>query len=88
MKVTKPEEMASDLSQLEDAINEFEALLKREIKGQDYYHIVLAKELNKETCIEIASIYRKAGWPKVFCKTSSENGERPGLTGLELYKNI
>jgi len=37
-------------------------------------------------CNKVEKIYKEAGWRSVVCKTSSENGERPGLTGLRLYR--
>lgn len=33
----------------------------------------------------IAEKYREAGWKKVTHQTSSENGERPGLTDFTFY---
>ena len=87
MEVTTPKEMTSVVSKLELAINDFEELLLSEEKGQEYYHLVIVGEYNRATCDEIQNIYTKAGWAKVVCKTSSENGERPGLTGLQLYIN-
>ena len=86
IKVTTPQEMAPDLSQLEKAVKTFEEKFKTEIKGLTYYHLVLEGELNRETCVEVRALYLKAGWKNVICKTSSENGERGGLTGLQLYR--
>ncbi len=87
MKVTTPKEMAADLSKLEEAINKFEAQWEEEGKGLYFYHLVISGELNKETCKKVKELYTEAGWKKVQCKTSSENGERGGLTGLMLYVN-
>ena len=84
MKLTTPKEMQADLSQLEKAIKEFESLFKGEAKGENYYYLVMAGELNKETCQEVTKLYREAGWHYVQCRTSSDNGERGGLTGLIL----
>lgn len=76
--------MAADLSQLQTAIIQFESQWAQQTKGLDYYHLVISGELNRETCKKIAELYREAGWRIVECKTSSENGERAGLTGLVL----
>lgn len=84
MNVKTPSDMKADLTQLEKAIKDFEAQWARELKGQRKYHLVITGELNKETCNEVAKIYTAAGWKFVGCKTSSDNGERAGLTGLTL----
>lgn len=83
-QVTTPADMAPDLSMLEKAVKQFEAKFKSESKGRDYYHLVIDGELNRETCNKVGEIYRAAGWPIAKCKTSSDNNERPGLTGLQL----
>lgn len=87
MKVTRATEMAADLSQLEEAVKKFEEQWKQEGKGLNYYHLVISGELNKETCKKVKELYTEAGWQKVQCRTSSENGERAGLTGLILEYN-
>ena len=84
MKITTPEEMKPDLSDLENAVERFEEEFKKEGKGLNYYHLVITGELNKEVCQAVSNIYRKAGWRIATCRTSSDNGERPGLTGLKL----
>lgn len=59
---------------------------KHEEKDKNYYHLVVDTEYNRETCDVVEQIYKNAGWKDVRCKTSSEKGENPGLTGLQLYK--
>lgn len=86
MKITKPNEMESGIL-LDSAIKKFEIEFSKEDKDQSYYHIVIEGEYNRHTCDKIESIYTNAGWNNVTCKTSSERGERGGLTGLQLYKN-
>ena len=86
MKITKVDEMTSGTSKLEDAISKFEKEFKTQKKDLDYYHLVIYGEYNRETCDEIEKIYSEGGWKKVVCKTSSENGERAGLTGLQLWR--
>jgi len=86
VKITRPEDKSEDLSKLEYAVRDFEKQFKLEENGLDYYHLVIDYEINKEVCNKIQSIYKNAGWFKVTCKTSSEKGEKPGLTGLQLFR--
>jgi hypothetical protein len=86
MKVTTPQEKSSPShQQVADAINQFEEKLQADEPGLDYYHLVILGELNYAVCKKIEDIYYSAGWMKVICKTSSQNGEPPGLTGLKLW---
>jgi hypothetical protein len=64
----------------------FEAELKKTDDNEDRYHLVIEGEYSRELLDEVEVIYTEAGWRRVRCKTSSENGERPGLTGLLLYR--
>ena len=86
MNITKPEQMTSGTSKLEEAVSKFEEQLEKEEKDEMYYHLVIVGEYNRQTCDEIERIYSDSGWIKVKCRTSSENGERGGLTGLQLYR--
>ncbi len=86
MNITKPNEMSSGISKFEEAINKFEAQLKNKDKDQDYYHLVIEGEYNRDVCDEIEKAYTDAGWNIANCKTSSEKGERGGLTGLQLWR--
>lgn len=87
MEVTTPEQMnIDDSTLLKELIGLFEEELKASEKGQDSYSIVVYGEYPKPICNKVEKIYKEAGWRSVVCKTSSENGERPGLTGLRLYK--
>ena len=88
MNITTPSEMASDQSQLQSAISEFEKAFKKEEIGRNFYHLIALREYNKVVCKEIAHLYEQAGWVNVECRTSSDNGERPGLTGLILYRKV
>ena len=85
MEVTTPKDMSSGISQVESVIAKFELGLRDEEKDQNYYHIVITGEYSREVCDEVENTYKKAGWTTVKCRTSSENGEKPGLTGLVLY---
>lgn len=87
MEVTTPEKMSIDNSELlEELIKLFEEQLKESEKGRDSYSIVVYGEYPKPICNRVEEIYMEAGWKSAICKTSSENGERPGLTGLRLYR--
>jgi len=87
MNISKPEDTIFDESQVEVAVANFEIELGHEDKGEDYYHLVIDGELSEPLCEEITRLYKEAGWgDKTICRTSSKNGERPGLTGLHLYR--
>lgn len=86
MNITTPEQMTSGTSKVEEAVNKFEEAFKKEDKDEEYYHLVIRGEYNRQTCDEVEKIYKNAGWKTVKCKTSSENGERGGLTGLQLWR--
>ena len=85
--ITKPEQMTSGTTKVQEAISKFEEQLSDEEKDEQYYHLVIDEEYNRQTCDEIERIYTEAGWLNVKCRTSSENGERGGLTGLQLYRS-
>lgn len=87
MNITKPQEMTSGTSKVEEAISKFESQLAKEKKDQQYYHLIIIGDYNRQTCDEIERIYTQAGWAKVKCRTSSENGEHAGLVGLVLYRD-
>jgi hypothetical protein len=52
---------------------------------EDNIFVLLEGELTKEERQKIVIAYIKAGWSKVTSQTSSENGERPGLTKFKMY---
>lgn len=86
MKITSPKEMKKTKDfDLKEALSKFEQMLLEEKKNQSYYHIVINGEYNRDICDNIEKLYTEQGWEKVTCKTSSENGERRGLTGLQLH---
>lgn len=87
-KPSSPEDMKYLINEedLQVAIDEFEINLDSQERGKDYYHLVIAGELQREICDEIQRLYLEAGWVKVVCKTSSEDNERAGLTGLQLWR--
>jgi len=84
LKVTTPSQMATSLSELEIAIQKFEDRWQYEIKGNSYYMLLICGELTRTTCIAVEDLYKASGWNFAKCITSTENGERPGLTRLEL----
>lgn len=79
--------MLSGTLKVEEAVSKFEEKFVKEEKDQEYYHLVIVNEYNRQTCDEVEKIYSQAGWSKVKCTTSSEKGERGGLTGLQLYRS-
>lgn len=88
-EVTKPSDMSKPNHELLDEIcTKFEKEFQSEEKGQNYYHLVIDGEYPRNICNSVKKVYSEAGWKNVSCKTSSENDERAGLTGLQLYRNI
>lgn len=85
MRITKPEAMTSGTSKVEEAVRKFETKFCDEEKDKQYYHLVISGEYNRTTCDKVEEIYSQAGWYNVKCQTSSENGERGGMTGLQLW---
>lgn len=86
-KVTSPQELTGDLSKLDEAISLFEAELRKgnpEIETR--FHLIARGEFNRKVCDQVEKLYTEAGWTDVKCRTSSENGERGGLTGLILNR--
>ena len=86
MNISTPKQMTSGTSKLEEAVSKFEEEFAKDEKDLEYYHLVIVGEYNRQTCDKIEKIYSEVGWNKVKCKTSSENGERGGLTGLQLWR--
>lgn len=86
IKITTPETMKGDISNLGEVLTKFEKEFLNEEKGEEYYHLVIEGEYNRATLDEVEKIYTNAGWSKVRCRTSTETGESAGLTGLQLYR--
>lgn len=86
MKLTSPaDKMIPSQDEINKSLEKFELLLAKEPSGQQYYHLIIDKELSKGVCDAVSLAYSNVGW-RAECKTSSMNGERPGLTGLILQK--
>jgi hypothetical protein len=88
MKLTSPKEMECDLSSLSKVLELFEAQFKKEEKGKEYYFLVIEGVYSRNLCDKIQELYLDIGWENVICKTSSEKGERVGLTGLQLWRTV
>jgi hypothetical protein len=86
IKVTAPQEMGGSDGKLQEVITAFEAQMKKQDKDEPYYHLVIVGEYNRQVLDKVEQIYHEAGWRITKAKTSSENGERGGLTGLQLWK--
>lgn len=62
-----------------------EELKKTELQYEDRVEIILRGSYSKEIRNSIAEKYKGVGWSDVTHNTSSENGERPGLTVFAFY---
>lgn len=69
---------------IEAIIVDIDTEIKRHHGQHPYEDAFLIKEYSKSVRDEIARRYREAGWKYVIHRTSSENGERPGLTHFKL----
>ena len=93
MKIPTPEEINNKLF----LINEKDILLENVINelnnsttlDWNYNHIVIIipSEYSKESRDYVVEEFKKVGWKKIEHKTSSESGERPGLTSFNFFKN-
>ena len=84
MEVTGP---VKDFN-IDDILYHLEEKLKFDIQDNpddNYRHIIIRGEYPRHKLDLIETKYKQAGWAKAICMTSSENGERPGLTGLKLW---
>ena len=86
IKVTTPDDMDSIDEEVLTWVKNFERLFKNEIPNKDYYHLVDAGFLSEGAKRKIEKIYIDAGWKKAKCMNSGDNGERPGLVGLQLWR--
>lgn len=84
IQVTSPSvnRQANTAKLLHQVIIDLEDQFKTEPSNQETFHLVIRGEYPRNVLDKVEEIYKNAGWIKVICKTSSENGERPGLTGL------
>lgn len=89
MKALSPYDLnpSYDQQKVDELIEKFNKKLKEEPSiSNTYHHIVISGEHPRIILDRVKEEYEKAGWSEVECKTSSENGERSGLTGLQLWK--
>ena len=67
-----------------------EALIDKSIrsfhKWYPWEEAIIDGELSIEVRNKISQKYKDAGWDYVYHRTSSENGERPGLTSFKFSK--
>ena len=88
MILTGPEKFKEDLpSKAEEIIEKIEKELKNEtdLVFQDRVEIVIDGEYSNRDREEAVRKYISVGWSSVAHRTSSENGERSGLTRFKLY---
>ena len=85
--ITPNELSSSDGYIINDIIAEIDAEI---VENHHLYPMcdfaILTKEYPKSIRDEIAQKYRDCGWNFVEHRTSSENGERPGLTEFRFSK--
>lgn len=86
--LTTPSDLHEDFgAKFKEAVQKFEDQFKNQLDDEEYYHLVIVGEYSRGVCSRIEKEYMNVGWGKVVCKTSTENGERGGLTGLRLWRN-
>lgn len=83
INITSPDEMKVNVLPY---IKLFEERLLKSEPGRDEYSLVVPGEIPFSVRGSIISAYETAGWKKAEITTSSENGERPGLTRLRLKR--
>lgn len=69
---------------IETIIIDIDKEIKKNHGKYPYEDVILPKEYSWVVREEVARRYREAGWKYVIHRTSSENGERPGLTHFKL----
>ena len=72
---------------IEAIIIDIDTEIKKNHGNHPYEDAVLLKEYSKVIREEVARRYREAGWAYVIHRTSSENGERAGITHFKLSMN-
>jgi len=65
---------------LDEIENNIDAQVKKNHGSYPWEEAILDQEYETDIRDELAKRYIKAGWAYVYHHTSSENGERPGLT--------
>lgn len=87
-KAFSPLDMTSklDTDRVDNIVCGFNEKLLKENPDQDYYHVILSGEFPRNILDAVQEEFVEAGWHNVVCRTSSENGERRGLTSLRLNR--
>lgn len=88
MKLTSPDEIKRTAlkASVEAAIEQIEDEFAEDTPDYgDHIRIIIVGEYTTDVRNEVARQYRKRGWSEVTHVTSSENGERPGLTSFMFY---
>ena len=91
MKGTNNEEMAFRLNLMTEELGELaQAVTKGKSKKDiieenvDLFNLIIGNLISTGVSVEE---FKKAFWQKIEHKTSSESGERPGLTSFNFFKN-
>ena len=72
---------------IDEIIVKIDESIKRYHGWYPWESAIIEGELSLTIRNEIAQSYKDAGWKYVEHETSSENGERPGLTSFRLSMN-
>ncbi|MDX1532609.1 MAG: hypothetical protein R3230_00195 [Nitrosopumilaceae archaeon] len=62
-----------------------DALKRKYIDENGTIDVIVSGEPSQELRGALSKVYFDAGWKRVVISTSSDNGERPGLTQVTLY---
>ena len=84
--VTRPEDLKPNISEIDSVVQLFEKEFETMDDYANVYNIIIGGEYHRSILDAIEEIYTDAGWKNVKCITSSEKGERPGLTRLHLKR--
>lgn len=76
--------MNNKTSRIDEVLLKFKKALELEKKGIGFYDLVIKGEYPALILEIVMQRYKDAGWDVLFCKTSSDNGERPGLTRMKI----
>ena len=91
MKALGPQELNTiNEVRVNNLIEKFNEKLQQEIVSSiedRYFHVIIQGEYKRVDLDEVEKRFKEAGWTQVICRTSSENGERGGFTGLKLWND-
>lgn len=77
-------QLSIDKAKIADLINEMDQSIKDFHGDYPWEYAILMGEYQNEVMDALLGKYFDAGWKYIFWQRSSENSERPGLTGIML----